>query len=147
MEGQRLDITVAELRVKVKTIEQVLVEYKIDQTALHEELSLLRQSSTRLCTVLEQMEKRMCPDPGACVSVKKDLDSLKEFQNKIIGGAVVISAIGAMLGVIGGWLLAVWMYHHGNQEAASALTGAADRGVDGLTNTQMLAQSSGHVVR
>ena len=118
-------IAVAQLEVKVNTLERLVEESRADRKALHDELAALRESSVRLCTILDSLEKKMCPEPGACITVRKEMEAIKNFHSKLVGGALVLSFIGSVLGVIGGWVLALWFHAHSSSEASSAITGMA----------------------
>ena len=92
---------------------------------LQEETIKLRETTTRLCTVLESMEKKMCPDPTACLGMKAQVQEVREFQQQVLGGLAVLTTIGVVLGVIGGWALSLYFHttgdhHHGAAAAASA---------------------------
>jgi len=143
MEGHNIDVIVAELGVKVKTLEGLAEQSREDRHALQCEINKLSLSNERLCTVLESLEKKMCPEPGACIAVKAELDAIKGFQNRLVGGAIVVSTISAVLGVVGGWALALWMHYHGNSDAASVITGSVEHS-SSATNHTLFAENVRH---
>ena len=129
----------AKLNGKVEALEMNMGEIKTGQrdlhdgqTVLHEEVTKVRLTNERLCALLEGLETRQCSSPGTCATLRSEVEvvvadvaELKAFQNKLVGGAVVLSLIGTGLGVIGGWVLSVFFHYHGGDTGASGAVGSA----------------------
>lgn len=126
-------IMLTKLNGKVEALESSMGEIKVGQrdlhdgqTVLHDEVTAVRLTSERLCALLEGLEKRQCSAPGACASLRvevaaaaADIAELKAFQNKLVGGAVVLSLIGTCLGAIGGWVISIYFHYHGGDGGAT----------------------------
>jgi regulator of replication initiation timing len=100
-----------ELLMEVAALKQWVNESREDRKHLHAEMALLRESNIRLCTVLEALEKKLCPMPGACLSIQKEVTDLKAFKDKTVGGIAILTTVGTICGIVGGWLINAYWHH------------------------------------
>lgn len=118
-----LEASVGDVKSGQADLRSGQTELRQGQAELYQEISTLRVAHERLCTLLEGIQKQAC---HACtvlsndvIEVKANVEEMKSFHNKLIGGALVLSVIGTGLGIIGGWVLSIYFHYHGGADSAA----------------------------